>query len=150
MSTRNGRNSQNALGIVPTEAPCGLSLEPPRLSNSHRASSREQKRIREEFGRQTLIIEGQMQKTEFGQSAIGSIHAHGYGVYQDAVAGINARRQEVRGEDFDPFLEEFYRLNLQACGNHLLSAAKVGAANIGGTIYDSLDLPSEPRKGLFG
>ena len=140
MSTRNNSNP-GPLGLISIKAPHESHME---LMQSNHAPSHEERRITGELGRQILIIEGQREKTIFGSSAIGDIHAHGSYVFQDTVTSIIEKHREIRGEDFEPYIREFNRVNIESCAKDLLAAAGTGSENIGSVIDKSLDLPPRP------
>lgn len=152
MSTKHTKG-EDVLGLTSIDLPHPLQTGIVPFGQPNRALTREEKRISEECEREMLIIEGQREKTKFGTTAIGDIRDHSSFVFQDTVVAIAERQREMRGHEFEAYLVEFNRLNVQGCARNLLGAAEVGATNIGAMIFLSLDLPPEQLslwKRLFG
>lgn len=141
MTTRNSRTPRGSFGTLSIEEPERLHTDIVSLAQSHHTLSHEEKRIAEEFGKQTFIISKQMEKSIHAASAIQDVRANlSYG-FQDTVASIVEKQREVRGEDFESYVAAFNRGNVEGLAKNLLGVAAVSAENIGTMVYKSLDLP---------
>lgn len=144
---------ESVLGFAAIEAPPRLSSELVPFGQSNRALTRDQKRVTEEFGRQELIIEATGAKTAFGQDEIGEITQNGGFVFTDTVSYLFELKDEAHGKEYQPYVDEFTKVQVRTLAKHLMGTIEVGAVNIGAVINQSLDLPPEKPslwKRLFG
>lgn len=146
------RKDENVLGLAPLSPVPSLSTDLVPF-NPSRALTRDERRITEEWRKQTLVIEGTTAKTILGQTEIAELHKHGACVFDDSVSYIVGIKEEARGKEHQVYVDEFTTRQIQSLARHLLGAIEVGATNIGFEINRSLYPPPEKRgffERLFG
>lgn len=138
-----------AVGLVPTERrnPTQLTLMP--VGQSQTALTRDQKRVAKEFGRETLVIEAERKKTEYGMWAIGDMRDAASFTFQNTVVSVLERQRQVQDKEYAACLAEFNRLNIQAAGRELLAAVEEGSGHILSVMAISLDLPQSSASGFW-
>ncbi len=144
--------TESVLGIVPFDQPKPLHTELAPYTLMHPVT-REEKRITEEFHKQTLVMEGTAEKTIFGQGEIGDIHESAQFVFAESVSSIFEIRLEAQGTEYQAYVDEFTKLTAQSLAKCLYGSVTVGSAAIGAEISRSLYPSPEPmslRKWLFG
>jgi hypothetical protein len=149
---RRNHTSESVLGIVPVSHPQPLRTELTPYVLEHPVTH-DEKRITEEFRKQTLVIEGEGEKTVFGQDIIGEIHDNAQEIFVSTIKSIFEAKQEAKGTEYQSYVDEFTTLNAKSLAKHLYGSVEVGAAEIGIEISRSLYPPPEPLslwKRLFG
>lgn len=144
---------ESVLGLIALETPPRLSSELVPFGQPSRALTKDEKRVTETFDKQVLIIEATEAKTVFGQNGIGEIHQNGGYVFHDTVSYLFELKDEAHGKEYQPYIDEFAKLQARTLAKHILGTIEVGATNIGAMIHQSLDLPPEKPslwKRLFG
>ncbi len=118
-----------------------------------RKLTREERRITDELHKQVLVLEGTAQKTAFSQAKITEIHMHGAVMFEETVAFIASVKEESRGTDYQTYVDQFSRRQIESLARHLLGVTEVGAMAISYEVNRSLYPPPEQRgflQRLFG
>jgi len=144
------KRNESVLGLAPLAPPTGLS------TNGHlapfspgRALTKDQRRILEEWHKETLVIDTTAAKTVFGMSKIAEIHQHASIKFDETVDYILAVKEEEHSREHQQYVDEFSTRQIQLLAKHLLGAIEVGGTNIGIEIHRSLYLLSEPEQRSF-
>lgn len=112
-------------------------------------TTRDERKIGEEYRKQALVIDRQAAKTIFGMTKIGEINRHAAQTFDDTVGFIVTAKAEARGKEHQAYVDEFANRQIQMFARHMFGTLEVGATNIGVEINRSLYMTASPR-GFFG
>lgn len=149
MSTMNtnGHNANkkyvSVLGLAPMQAPNSLGLTP--YSPLRRDITREEMRAIEEFHREELIIDLTAEKGKLGMRKIAEVHECASDLFAPTVAYMLQNKEDMRGTEAYPYVEEFTLRQVQMYAKHLLGTLDMVDTNIAMLVHESLNLPPEQQ-----
>ncbi len=143
--TKTKTKESDFFGLSTTTTAFGLSTNGMSfLTSPGRDLSRDEQHICEEWNKQMMVIDAQADKTAFATTKIGEVHRHGALTFSTTLEYVLALKEEAEGEEYQLYMAEFSKRQLQMLGRHMLGAVEVGSSHIGGEIHRSLYPPPEP------
>ena len=135
------KKNESVLGLPPIQS--GLGFVP--LAPERQPANREEERVLEAYHRQRLIIDLTAEKGEYGMFKLGEVQECATTLFGSTVSTIQAEKEQFRGTEAQPYVEEFTLRQIQMYAHHMLGSLDIVDTNIGTEIHRSLDLPPEKR-----
>ena len=145
----NVKKDVSVLGLAPTQPTNSLGLVPYASHAPHapqrREVTREEARVIETFHREELIVDLVGEKGKLGMRKIGEVQEVASDLFEDIVSFILQNKDEARGTEAQPYVDEFAMRQIQMYARHMLGTLEVVRTNIGIEVHRSLNLPPEQR-----
>src|SRR5438477_6472938 len=125
------------------QAPSSLGLTP--YSPLRRDITREEARTIAEFHKEELIIDLTAEKGKLGMRKIAEVQECASDLFAPTVAYMLQNKEDMRGTEAYPYVEEFTLRQIQMTAKHLLGSLDVVDTNIAMIVHESLNLPPEQR-----
>jgi len=106
--------------------------------------NKDQQAIRNEAGKQLLIIKYESVKVAAVQEEMGKVHKHAAGSFETVVKHHFDLQAAAQGKEYQGVLEKFHEYDLNTCAKHYEQAMEVGFYNIMQTMSDRIKPPVEP------
>ncbi len=143
--SNNGTNGQkksvSVLGLPPVQAANSLGLEP--YSSSRRAITRDEKRVIEAYHKDQLVTDLTGEKGKFGMRKMSEVQQCASELFGETVLFMLDTKNDVRGTEAQPYVEEFTLRQIQMYARHMLGTLEVVDTNIAIEVHRSLNLPPE-------
>jgi|GEM_PF-3916237 len=137
------KKNVSVLGLAPLQGQATDSLGLAPYNASSRAITRQEERIVEKFHEEELIIDLTGEKSKFGMRKIGEVHQYAAELFGDTVSHMLDVKNDARGTDAQPFVDEFTMRQIQMYARQMFGALDITGVRIGEEIYRSLNLPPE-------
>lgn len=144
----NGKNAaNNVLGLAPmhNQSVSVLGFPPVTAPDipMERAITRREGQIVQAFHEDVLIMDGTALKAEYGMFKLGEIQQCASYLFGDTVSILLNNRNDLKGTDAEPFMNEFALRGIQMYARHMIGVMEIAGTRIGEQAHSSLDLPVE-------